>query len=204
MQPSGEGENRIVTIIYQLYRQPILRFMHSRYPSLDDDTAEDILSEVFVRVWERRSRLRAVRNILSYLQSVARNVVIDRYRKPTIAVAGIPAAAPSGVPLPTAAIERLELTREISNAIRSLSTSHQIVLELNQFGLSAMQISSRIGCSENIARLRLQQARKQLRIRLSRCGRHCAMDNCRPDRCAAAQNNLHCLKWIYFYDLRCD
>jgi RNA polymerase sigma-70 factor (ECF subfamily) len=203
MQRSTESESCMVTAIYHLYSQPTLRFIRDRYPLLDDDTAQDVLSEVLLRVWEHRGNLQAVRNVPSYLRIVAKNVVVDRHRRSTNEDIGLPAdgGVPSAVQLPIVVMEHAQRTCEIASAIDSLAESHRLVLTMDQRGLSAMEIASHFGCSENAVRRRLQKARKHLRSALSYCGDHCAIENQRAEKCPA-QKKVYCFKWLYIYDLR--
>ncbi len=67
--------------IYDTHVEKIFRFVYLKVSSKDD--AEDITSKVFIRVWDSLSldKELSLKNPKSFLYKVARNLVIDHYRK---------------------------------------------------------------------------------------------------------------------------
>ncbi len=61
------------------YRNRLLGFVKSRINNLDD--AEDLVQDVFLQLLNSYDLVEPVRNIGSWLYAVARNKIIDRYRK---------------------------------------------------------------------------------------------------------------------------
>jgi RNA polymerase sigma factor (sigma-70 family) len=65
--------------IYRSEHQRMLAFLAKKVTSREE--AEDILQEVFAKAVEAPNVLSGVENLLAWLYTVARNRVIDRYRK---------------------------------------------------------------------------------------------------------------------------
>lgn len=65
--------------LYDLYVDKIYRFIYFKVSSTSD--AEDLTSEVFLRVWQYIKDGVVVDNINAFLYRVSRNAVIDFYRK---------------------------------------------------------------------------------------------------------------------------
>ena len=65
--------------LYDFYVEPIYRYVLFRVPA--KELAEDVTSEVFLKVWERLSGGSEVQNLRAYLYQVARNQIADYFRK---------------------------------------------------------------------------------------------------------------------------
>ncbi|MDN5285386.1 MAG: polymerase sigma-70 factor [Mucilaginibacter sp.] len=74
-----EGEPRAFEQIYQLYSQRI----YGRLIRLlkDEDMADSILQDVFLRIWERRVQIDPEQPFKAYLYKIAENFVYDYFRK---------------------------------------------------------------------------------------------------------------------------
>lgn len=66
--------------IYDLYVTPIYRFIYFKVASRQD--AEDLTSEVFLRIWQYITETEeSIENLKALLYKTARNLVIDSYRQ---------------------------------------------------------------------------------------------------------------------------
>jgi RNA polymerase sigma-70 factor (ECF subfamily) len=74
-----EGEQRAFEQIYQLYSERI----YGRLIRLlkDEDMADSILQDVFLRIWERRAQIDPGQPFKAYLYKIAENFVYDYFRK---------------------------------------------------------------------------------------------------------------------------
>jgi RNA polymerase sigma-70 factor (ECF subfamily) len=201
---AAEDDRLAFEALYLRYWRDLLNFVRQQNRSLDEHAAEDVLSEVFLRVWQDRCRPHCVRSLRAYLRGIAQNVAARNYRGGKLDGGKLPPDAASPIPTPDVAMERDELGDQIAHALASLAQSHRHAMELVQDGLSAKQIASTADCTEKAVQRRLAKARKQMRNMLSRCGSSCALDQRRPDQCPARKENLHCLKWLYVRGLRCE
>lgn len=66
--------------LYDRYVASIYRFVYLKLPS--KETAEDVTSETFLRCWQfLQGSHQEITNIRAFLYQIARNLVIDQYRK---------------------------------------------------------------------------------------------------------------------------
>ncbi len=73
---SGDGE--AFAQLYEAYFERVYRFIFFRVT--DDQVAEDLASQVFLKAWENLHRYRPHGPFLAWLYAIARNTVIDNYR----------------------------------------------------------------------------------------------------------------------------
>ena len=73
------GNERAFDYIFNHYYKLLSQFSYSFVK--DQDTAESLVQEVFIKLWEKRENLGEVSNIVSHLMGMARNQCIDFLRK---------------------------------------------------------------------------------------------------------------------------
>lgn len=74
-----KGNERAFDAIFKQYYKPLCQFSYSFIK--DQDTAENLVQEVFVKLWEKRESMTNIDNLLSYLMGMVRNQSIDFLRK---------------------------------------------------------------------------------------------------------------------------
>lgn len=74
-----KGNERAFDAIFKQYYKPLSQFSYSFIK--DQDTAENLVQEVFAKLWEKREKLANIDNLLSYLMGMVRNQSIDFLRK---------------------------------------------------------------------------------------------------------------------------
>ena len=81
---SGNGE--AFAQLYEAYFDRVYRFVFFRVT--DEQVAEDLASQVFLKAWENLHRYKPQGPFLAWLYAIARNTVIDSYRtkKPTVSL----------------------------------------------------------------------------------------------------------------------
>jgi len=147
--------------------------------------AEDLLQEVFVRVWERAQMFERARgSVGAWLMGITRNICIDQLRRlqarPQAAEPApgsdrerpsfeeiLPDLAPD-VPAQVAANERAALVRR---AMTNLSREQQLVIELSYFrGFTRREIAHKLDWPEGTVHTRARLALQNLRAQLSQLG----------------------------------
>jgi RNA polymerase sigma-70 factor (ECF subfamily) len=73
------GNERAFDIIFSKYYSSLTRFSFSFFK--DQDKAESLVQEVFIKLWEKRTTLSEIDNLFSYLMIMVRNQSIDHLRK---------------------------------------------------------------------------------------------------------------------------
>ena len=72
------NNDEFFAVLYDLYFQKLYKIAYGYVSSKED--AEEIIQDVFVKLWEKRERIRSVGNITSYLYKMARNACLDFLR----------------------------------------------------------------------------------------------------------------------------
>ncbi len=82
-QPQNE---ELFDVLYDLYYQKLYIFAYSYISSKED--AEEIIQDVFVKLWKNRNKLSSVSNITGYIYKVTRNSCLDflRTKKNVLAI----------------------------------------------------------------------------------------------------------------------
>ncbi len=157
------------------------RFIRARVA--DPATAEDILQDVFVRIHRRLDSLSAPAKLQSWLYLIARNAIIDHYRKarPTVELPESLLAEP-----PADNPEACELQDALRHMIDHLPEAHRNAITLTEFeGLTQQELADRLGLSLSGAKSQVQRARGQLKQMLLGCcqfefDRRGGIVDCRP------------------------
>jgi RNA polymerase sigma-70 factor (family 1) len=74
-----KGDARAFTEIFELYKDTVFAFAYSLTKSRD--TAEEVVQDVFLKLWERRAQVRVDTSFTAYVKTVTYNQVIDFFRK---------------------------------------------------------------------------------------------------------------------------
>ena len=78
LQELKEGDKAIFERIYLNYSPKVYSFAR-RYMKNDSD-ADDIVQDVFIRLWEARTTINSELNFDNYLFTITRNLIFDRHR----------------------------------------------------------------------------------------------------------------------------
>jgi RNA polymerase sigma-70 factor (ECF subfamily) len=147
--------------------------------------AEDLLQEVFVRLWERSHLFERSRGSVSaWLMGIARNLCIDQLRRlqarPQIAepAANSDRESPpleESLPDPLADVAGAAASNDraalIRRALAGLSREQQLVIELSYFrGYTRREIARRLDWPEGTVHTRARLALQNLRDQLGRLG----------------------------------
>lgn len=133
----------------------------------DPQTADDILQDVFLKIYTHLDTLRDDAKVSSWVYQIARNAIIDHYRKREDA------------PLPD--VEQIELPAEdermraalaasVACMLERLPAEYQSALRMDALeGVPQADIAARLGLSPSGAKSRVQRARHKLRAMLLDC-----------------------------------
>lgn len=144
-------------------------FRYALYLSGDHATAEDLVSETFVRVWGARERV-DIATVRGYLLAIARNLYLQglrrRRRETALDAVPEPAARDAQAPLEAA----VDVERALA-ALANLSESDRTALLLRvDEELSYDEIAAILGLTPVAARVKVHRARARLaRILEAKC-----------------------------------
>lgn len=159
-----DGDEEALAVLYDRYSGLVYSILHRIIG--DSGSAEEVLQDIFVWLWQRGSRFDPARGELAGLLAVvARNRAIDRLRRqrPDEFGGAVPASViPFAVDLESDAVQN-ELRLRVRLAIASLSQSQREVLELAYFqGLTHSEIAQQTGDPLGTVKARLRAALKAL------------------------------------------
>lgn len=134
--------------------------------------AQDVVQEVFVRIWQKRDSLTTIDNFPAYLHVITRNLLINHLQK-KIPLFGLNELTRQAIPedrhLPQQQLDYRELTVLISRAVAQLPPRQLEVYRLSrEQGLSHQQIARQLNLSYDTVREHMSKALKNIRASLEK------------------------------------
>ena len=168
-----EGNSEAFGELYDAYMERIYRFVYFRVE--DQQTAEDITSQVFLKAWNNLDRFSFSRTpYLAWLYTIAHNAVIDHYRtrKVTTAIDDVQLSQQDHAEAVENDIDLSAEMKLVKEALTLLTDDQQKVLTLKFIeGLSNHEIARHLGKREGAIRALqmrgLQALAKQLEEKMA-------------------------------------
>ena len=169
MQRLQAGDVDAFQILYERYHGAVFGFLLRSLA--DRQAAEDLVQETFLRVFVRRQAYRPTAAFRTWLFAIARNLLIDRFRKASgnteAKDAGVLETLPAPEASPLERAEARELAPRLAAAVRQLPSSQREILLLSRFaGLSHDEVAAVTGASPQAVRVALHRALRRLREQL--------------------------------------
>lgn len=150
----------------------------------DRDVARDLVQETFIKVWQRCATFRGESELLPWVRSVLRRVILDRLRQPLREVAledetGVTAAAlqriaqlsAEQVPMPEDVLKRQQLVEVFQRCWEQFAQAcpeHAVVIAwIAEDGLSHEEIGALLERTPGATREFISQCRKRARTHLA-------------------------------------
>jgi RNA polymerase sigma-70 factor (family 1) len=165
-----KDEDAYRKLFYHFY--PILLNFCTTILATRED-AEEVVSEVMLKVWTMGGDLGHVENLTVYLLKAARNKAYDVLRKKnrevdTIAISDNIEEYIIDKNSPESVYTRVELAQYIEKTITALPTQSQLVYRLvKEQGLAYKQVTEVLGISINTAETHMRLALKKIRTALN-------------------------------------
>ncbi len=159
--------NPTLESIFETFHARLRRFILKRVS--DEATADDILQDVFLKIHLRMSTLQDSDRLEAWVYQIARNAIIDHYRRPDRFVR-LDEILPAPEPESTESDAAGEIAASMREMAESLPEPYREALLLTEFGgLSQQQLADRLGISLSGAKSRVQRARQKIRDDLLTC-----------------------------------
>jgi RNA polymerase sigma-70 factor (ECF subfamily) len=143
------------------------RFIRSRVE--DDETADDLLQEVFLRIHTRMSTLQDSDRLNGWVYQVARNAIIDHYRSRRLHQ-DLPETLSDGTELFPEPDAAEEIAMSLRDMVEALPEPYRQALVLTEFqGLNQKELAATLGISFSGAKSRVQRARQKIKDELLTC-----------------------------------
>lgn len=151
--------------VYAHFHSQVYSFAYRFLRSPED--AEEIVQEVFVKVWLKRKKLKDDRSFQAYLFTITRNTIFNQKKKARYHQAYLQFVQHFSDHLsssPETGFDARNLLLRLQDSIAALPTQRQKVFRMSreQF-LSHKEIASQLGISEKTVEVHIRNASIQLR-----------------------------------------
>jgi len=154
-------------------KQKLFRFARSYIKN--DAQAEDIVQDVFLKLWGRRKDLSKIRNIEAWTMKITKNRVLDQIRSDRSYSMDPLEMKTSELnnETPDVIIERTETQSDVRRMIESLPIKQKEVVILREIeGYSYQEIGEIMGIDQNLVKVTLFRARENLRKKILKTERY--------------------------------
>jgi RNA polymerase sigma-70 factor (ECF subfamily) len=160
-----EGDAAAFSQVFDLYKDKVYAFAFTLTKSRD--TSEEVVQEVFLRLWERKKQIRREEQFAPYVRRVTYNCVMDFFRKAKLDLALQNEILRRFQDIQSSGEEAVlsrELQETYHKAIAQLPPQQKRAYLLSrEEGLSYDEIASVLGTSRNTVRNQLSEAIKNVR-----------------------------------------
>ncbi len=159
----AQGDSNAFTQLYNYYKEPGIRFSMSIVK--DEEEAENMLHEVFIKIWNRREQINPELNFNSYLFTCLRNMAFDHLKKiersQQMQLQYLQQMQGFDHNESDAEEAKINLLR---NAMATLPAKRKMILKLNvEDGKSYQEIAEMMRISKNTVKNQLVKAKQFLR-----------------------------------------
>ncbi|MFW5759698.1 MAG: RNA polymerase sigma factor [Cyclobacteriaceae bacterium] len=163
-----EPQQQYFEEIYNCYSTIIYDYIFQI--SRDSKLSEDISQDAFMKLWEKKDKLAEIKNIKSYLYTIAKHLFIDHLNKYKFQVERERSISVNLIEKnsPDVKYEESELNILKHNAILSLNEVAQNVYKLSrEKSLTYQEISQKLGISKVAVKKQMMKALEVLRQKLN-------------------------------------
>ena len=164
IQQQTSDDRFLVIALKQDDKQAFTRLFHAYYKDLvlfggtyipEKSTCEDIVQNIFLKLWNDRKTLEIENSLKSYLLKAVRNYCLDELRHRRIIDEHVAYELNS------------DLCRQLKNALEQLPPQEREVFEMSRLeNIKYQEIANRLNISVRTVEVRISKALKQLRILL--------------------------------------
>jgi RNA polymerase sigma-70 factor (family 1) len=148
--------------IFERYYDPVRNFLY--YKLGDIDLAEDLVQEVFLKVWEKRDSIK-METVQNLLYTIAGHLAINHFKSAkTRFEFGLKEQSETTQESPHYVMEKDEFAIRLEKAIASLSEKQREVFLMNRIDeLTYKEIAERLDISVKAVEKRMHEALEELR-----------------------------------------
>ena len=168
----GQGEHEAYEVLYDRYARRLGGFF-LRMLAYDTAKVEDMVQELFIRVWTYRSSYRAAQSFATWLYAMAYNLCKNDYRHQEVCQSYAAECSLHEEPTTTTdeTIERSELHQLLRHAVQALPETQRDAFLLHyDEELTVPEVARIVGCPEGTVKSRLatalQAIKRQMKVNL--------------------------------------
>ncbi|HLH60559.1 MAG TPA: RNA polymerase sigma factor SigZ [Ktedonobacteraceae bacterium] len=153
--------------VWEEFHPRLKQFILRRIP--DEEQAEDVLQEVFLKIHTHIATLRQEEKLQSWLYQIARNTITDYYRTPKATI-----DLSDALTLPEEPVVEDDIVKDLIPAVKRMVDSlpdeyRQAIIMTEYEGITQRELAERLGLSFSGAKSRVQRAREKLKAMLLDC-----------------------------------
>jgi RNA polymerase sigma-70 factor (ECF subfamily) len=150
--------------LFKWLNEPIFKYVYIRC-GYNRELAEDITQDIFIKVWEKRDTFNPNKSSLkNWVYVIARNQIIDKYRKKKIFVSNIDEKIENTTGKEDSSIEDDLMLEGILKSMDRLKDSDKEVIVLRYIqDLEIEEIAQILGKSKNATKVMIHRALKKLK-----------------------------------------
>lgn len=165
LQSLKRGDDAAFTLLYKKYWSEVYNF--SRLYLNTKEAAEEVVQEVFVKLWELRETLRPEENFKGFLFIITRNVIFNQHRKQVNEIQykmSLLEIQNEELYHMEDELEKRELREFLDRLISRMPEQRQIIFNLKRYeDLSYREIATRLNITERMVERNLYKAMKFLK-----------------------------------------
>jgi RNA polymerase sigma-70 factor (ECF subfamily) len=157
------GSDQAFRELYEAYQKPLANFLYRM--CWNRALVDDLVQEVFLRVWRSREQYEPTAKVSTYLFRIASNLWINYAEKKRESNLGDADRAGGGPP--EESLERTELQQAVKRAVDALPEGDRLCLVLSEYnGLKYAEISEVLGIPVGTVKSRVFSAVQRLKVAL--------------------------------------
>lgn len=162
---TAQGDSAAFSQLFKKYSPKI--YSLALYLTKSTSVAEEIVQEVFIKVWENRNQLNDINSFNAWLRTVSKNICYNHLRKMAnekIALLAFLKKNSDAVSVPQDIVELKEFEAFIETAIQKLPPQQQKVFRLKKLGgKKTAEIAAELNISTHTVKEYLKIAQKTVR-----------------------------------------
>lgn len=162
-----QGDHKAFEELYFMYSEQLYGFA-LRYLKTKED-AEGLVQEIFIKIWETRSRLKKGQSFGAYLFTIAKNTIFNQFRKKVNEKAYLEYLRnhlDNRYNKTENDVILNDIRKQIEDCIETLPPQRKLVFQMSRFkGLSHKEIAKELDISEKTVETHIRLALKTIRAR---------------------------------------
>lgn len=153
----SEGDAEAFTLLYRNYSRRV--FEYALLLARDETLAEDVVQEIFLKIWKSREMLASVLDLNAYLHVMARNYLNNHWKKQGRECEGQKEYKALQSNHSCSPDDSRDLLRIIQSAVDRLSAQRRLVYRLrNDYGWKREEIAKQLQLSPFTVKAHMQKA----------------------------------------------